>query len=559
MNLAQANHPADLRLIERSAAIPYTGGKAILGGFGGNLLETGQFFHRNDSFYMLLAAELETSTMSTQTRRECLKSMASAAWMAGSSALLLSIASTGCSNRRPIPRTAATTDDAYTRWYRDAKFGLFIHWGAYSVAGVEASWPIMKPEWCPHSPPISEREYVELPLRFNPTEYDPGGWVQTAKQAGMRYMVITTKHHDGFCMFDAPGTDYKITNTPYGKDVIALLAAACHEQQMPLGFYYSPPDMHHPGFRNTSKPARENWNGEPSRSRWSSYLDYMESHLRTLLTNYGPVAIIWFDGLFGVTKYNPPRFHKLIHDLSPNTLVNDRLGPGGDYVTPEQFFPDGIPIKPTEEPADITPGAVDAIIGLSKILPQKWFVSLIQSLAKKRYPTSPYPLPQDFQLWEACMTMNDSWGYNPNDKNFKSPETLIRTLVEVASRGGNFLLNVGPTPQGTFPIEAQQRLQRFGEWMGTNGESIYKTTYGPLQNLAIGRTTTKQGTIYLHLIDRAGARLDLPGIPGKVVSVSLLQGGRICAFEQSGDRLRIDTSAVAPDAFIPVLAIRTIS
>ena len=495
--------------------------------------------------------------MLSPTRRECLRTIANAALLTGTGALLPSIVSTGCSRQRPIQRAAGIGDDARTRWYRNAKFGMFIHWGAYSVAGVEASWPIMKPEWFPHSRPITEKEYVELPRQFNPTEYDPSAWVKMAKQAGMRYLVITTKHHDGFCMFDAPGTDYKITNTPYGKDVVALLAAACHEQKMTLGFYYSPPDMHHPGFRDTSKPARENWHGEPSRPQWPSYLDYMESHLRTLLTNYGPVAIIWFDGLFGVSKYNPPRFHKLIHELSPGTLVNDRLGPGGDYVTPEQFFPDGVPIKPAEEPADITPGTVDAIIGLSKILPQKWFAALLQSLAKQRYPTAQHPPLQDFQLWETCMTMNESWGYNPNDKNFKSPETLIRTLVEVASRGGNFLLNVGPTPQGTFPTEAQQRLQRFGEWMGANGESIYQTTYGPLQNLALGRTTTKEGTIYLQVINRAGGRLDLPGISGKVVSVSLLQGGQSCAFEQSGDRLRIDVSAVAPDAFIPVLAIRT--
>jgi alpha-L-fucosidase len=502
---------------------------------------------------------MATPLVPIQTRRKCLKSMATAAWVAVSSALLSSVADMGCSNRRPMPRAAAVVDDPRTRWYRDAKFGMFMHWGAYSVAGVEASWPIMKPELFPHSSLISEREYVELPRRFNPIQYEPGAWVEMAKQAGMRYMVITTKHHDGFCMFDAPGTDYKITNTPYRKDVVALLAEACHEQQMPLGFYYSPPDMHHPGFRDTSKPARENWYGEPSRPQWPSYLDYMESHLRTLLTKYGPVAVIWFDGLFGVSKYNPPRFHKLIRDLSPDTLVNDRLGPGGDFVTPEQFFPEGIPIKASKEPGDITPGTFNAIIGLSKVLPQKWFISLIQWLAKSRYPTSTHALPQDFQLWETCMTMNDSWGYNPNDKNFKSPEILIRTLVEVASRGGNFLLNVGPTPQGTVPVEAQQRLRRFGEWMAASGESIYKTTYGPLQNLASVRTTTKEGTIYLYLVDRVGPRLDLAGVPGKVVSVSLLQGAHACTFEQSGDRLRIDASSVPPNSYIPVLAIRTTS
>ena len=495
--------------------------------------------------------------MPTKTRRECLRGIAKAAWVAGSCALLPSIVSTGCSKRRSISRTAAYGDAARTRWYRDAKFGLFVHSGAYSVAGVEASWPIMKPEWFPHSRPITEKEYIDLPRRFCPTEYDPNTWVKLARQAGMRYMVITTKHHDGFCMFDAPGTDYKITCTPYGKDVVALLAAACHEQKMPLGFYYSPPDMHHPGFRDTSKTARENWHGEPSRPQWASYLDYMESHLRKLLTDYGPVAIIWFDGLFGVKKYNPPRFHKLIHELSPQTLVNDRLGPGGDYVTPEQFFPDGIPIKPEEDPPDITPGTVEAIIALSKILPQKWFLALLQSLAKKRYPTAPHPLPQDFQLWETCMTMNDSWGYNPDDRNFKSPERLIRTLVEVASRGGNFLLNVGPTPQGTFPLEAQQRLQRIGEWMNVNGESIYQTTYGPVQGVAAGRTTTKEGTIYFELIDHHEPRLSLAAVPGKIASVSLLQNGQSCVFEQSGNRLWIDTSVVPPEAFIPVLAIRT--
>jgi alpha-L-fucosidase len=188
-------------------------------------------------------------------------------------------------------------------------------------------------------------------------------------------------------------------------------------------------------------------------------------------------------------------------------------------------------------------------------LPQKWFVALLQSLAKKRYPTAPHPLPQDFQLWETCITMNDSWGYNPNDKNFKSPETLIRTLVEVASRGGNFLLNVGPTRRGTFPVEAEKRLQSLGLWMSANGESIYQTTYGPMQNLMVGRTTTKGGTIYLHLLDHAAAGLDLPGISTKVVSVSLLQGGQACTFEQSGDGLRIDTSAIAREALIPVRAI----
>jgi alpha-L-fucosidase len=497
--------------------------------------------------------------MKSKNRREFLKTFSAAAWAVGSGSMIASLMSGGCAKKRPTEASRSVEDEGRTQWYREAKFGLFIHWGAYSVAGVEASWPIMKPEWFPHVRPISEREYVELPKRFNPSQYDPRAWVQLAKRAGMRYMVFTTKHHDGFCMFDAPGTDYKITNTPYGKDVLALLAAACAEEKMPLGLYYSPPDMHHPGFRDTSQPTTRNWHGEPARPQWASYLDYMESHLRTLLRRYGPVAIIWFDGLFGVAKYDPPRFHKLIHELSPHTLINDRLGPGGDYVTPEQFIPDGIPIKPEEPPADITPGMLNAFLAISKLLPQKWVIPLTLSLAKKRYPTSPHPTPQEFQMWETCMTMNDTWAYNPSDRNFKSPEKLIRTLVEVASRGGNFLLNVGPTSEGTFPSEAQERLQRIGEWTQANGEAIHKTTYGPLQGLPFGRTTAKDGTIYLHLFDRPAGRLELSGFPGKVASVSLLAGEHACAFEQAGDHLKIDVPALPSDTIVPVLAIRTVS
>jgi alpha-L-fucosidase len=373
----------------------------------------------------------------------------------------------------------------------------------------------------------------------------------------MRYMVFTTKHHDGFCMFDAPGTDYKITNTPYGKDVLALLAAACGEEKMPLGLYYSPPDMHHPGYRDTSQPAARNWQGEPARPQWASYLDYMESHLRTLLTRYGPVAIIWFDGLFGIGKYNPPRFHKLIHELSPQTLINDRLGPGGDYVTPEQFIPDGILIKSKNPPADISPGTMNFFFALSKIMPQKWFLWLISSLAKSRYSISLHPTPQEFQLWETCMTMNDSWSYNPSDKNFKSPEKLIRTLVDVASRGGNFLLDVGPTPEGTFPPEAVARLRRIGAWMQVNGEAIHGTTYGPLQTLPFARTTAKGGMIYLHLLDRRTRPVAISGFPGKVASVSLLGGQQACGFQQTGDHLSIDVPALPPDAVVAVLVIRT--
>src|SRR5258708_8719462 len=210
-----------------------------------------------------------------------------------------------------------SSDDDRTAWYRNAKFGLFIHWGPYSLASVEASWPIMRPT--PGG--ISEAEYRELPKRFNPAKFDPQAFVDLARIAGQQYMVFTTKHHDGFCMFDSSYTDYKITNTPYGKDIVAQLAAAARQADMPLGFYYSPPDMHHPRFRDSTKLAKDNWNGEPARSEWPLYLDYMQLQLTQLLTKYGPAALIWFDGLNHQEKYGGVPLLGRVPPPPPPTLV----------------------------------------------------------------------------------------------------------------------------------------------------------------------------------------------------------------------------------------------
>jgi alpha-L-fucosidase len=294
------------------------------------------------------------------------------------------------------------SEEERTTWYRNAKFGMFIHWGPYSLASVEASWPIMRPT----ADGITEAEYRELPKRFNPTKFDPHAFVDLARLAGQQYMVFTTKHHDGFCMFDTSFTGYKITNTPYGKDIVKQLADACKEHGMPLGFYYSPPDVHHPGFRDTSKLAKENWTGEPTRrSEWPLYLEYMQLQL----TGYGPVALIWFDGLDHQEKYGGVRFLDLIRKLQTATLVNDRIGLPGDYQTPEQFIPSTIPTK------DIRFNAVDTTV-------------------KQKLKTA-IPKPEDFQLSETCMTINNTWAYNVHDHAHKSAQALIRSLVEVASRG----------------------------------------------------------------------------------------------------------------------------
>jgi alpha-L-fucosidase len=390
---------------------------------------------------------------------------------------------------------------------------------------------------------ISEPEYVSLYKRFNPTKYDPKAWVGLAIQAGQRYMVFTTKHHDGFCMFDSALTEYKITNTPYGKDVTAMLAKAAHDAGMPLGFYYSPPDMHHPGYRDTSKPVKDTWQGDPTRPEWATYLNYMEGQLRELLTKYGPVALIWFDGLgdvplfvkslasSGLEKYQGQRFVNLIHELQPPTLVNNRIGVPGDFATPEQFIPDRIPSR----------SDANRLQGAEK--------------PKESAPPRVSP-PEDFQLWETCMTINDTWAYNKNDSHYKSVKVLIQDLANVASKGGNFLLDVGPTPEGTIQPEFVERLQEIGKWMRVNGGSIYGTTYGPLQDLPFGKTTAKGKTIYLHVFDwPSKSQLEVPGLTGRVLKITILATGRKARFTQEKDTVVIGVPSTAPDPNDSVLQI----
>jgi alpha-L-fucosidase len=409
----------------------------------------------------------------------------------------------------------------YSNW----KFGMFIHWGPYSLASVEASWPIMRPS---KEFPITQAEYVSLHERFNPTQYNPDAWVQLAKQTGMKYMVFTTKHHDGFCMFDSSYTDYKITNTPYKKDIVAMLAEAARNNQMPLGLYYSPPDMNHPDFRDTSKLASTNWNGEPTRSVWPIYLQYMEMQLRELLTSYGDVVLIWFDGLNNQKKYDGYRMERVIHDLQPQTLINNRVGILGDFETPEQFLPKAIPVK-------------------GKYL----------DFAHKDPGSQPgeVPAPEDFRLWETCMTINNTWAFNKNDHDYKPAEMLIRNLVEVASKGGNFLLNVGPGPDGVIQPEFVERLQTIGKWMDVNGDSIYETTYGPLQSLPYGKTTAKGNKVFLHIFDWPGSSLQVEGIKSHVERVELLADKSSLTFTQNGNNVRIELPAKAPDPYVSVLRI----
>jgi len=460
--------------------------------------------------------------------------------------------------------------DSRLKWYTDAKFGLFIHWGAYTVAGAEASWPIMAPRLSeamfgtPST--VSEAEYIKLPARFNPIEFDADTWVKTAKDSGMKYIVITSKHHDGFCMFDAPGTDYKITNTPFKRDVCLELAEACKKNDMRLGFYYSPPDMMHPGYRDTSKPMTKNWLGEPKRKEWAEYLDYMESHIVKLLTDYGDVSLLWFDGLCNHAKYETERFHKLIHELSPNTLINDRLGDGYDFVTPEQFIPTkGIPIKSGMPPAS---NSVESekffrtVIRMFKIpVIRGWIKKQMHKYAEGTLELTPvtqesYPEPKRFQPWETCMTIGESWAFNPKESNWKAPGTLVRNLSNVVGHGGNYLLNVGPTDQGIFPKEAKERLDYIGKWIASNSEAVYSNTYTHLNNMPWGTITKKDRDIYLHISDWPQENsITINDFPWKAREVLVLRGDTL-SFEQKEGEIKISLPKTAPDSDVSVIKVK---
>jgi alpha-L-fucosidase len=423
--------------------------------------------------------------------------------------------------------TAPAAEDRLAR-FRKAKFGMFIHWGPYSLASVEASWPIMTP-----SPGgITEPEYRALYKRFNPRKFDPQAWVRLAHAAGQRYIVFTSKHHDGFCMFDSLYTDYKITKSPYGKDIVAQLAAACKAEGMPLGLYYSPPDMNHPAYRDTSKLSKENWQGEPARPEWPLYLDYMDMQLRELLTRYGDLFIVWFDGL-GFKHYDPWRFHKTIREFQPACLINNRVGLPGDYETPEQFVPSWVPSKSV----------------------QVEFHGVEEPSQRSELATR-VPDPEDFRPWESCITINGTWAYNRNDRGFKSTAELIRTLIDVASKGGNLLLNVGPDPDGVIQPEFEERLRGIGRWLDANGEAIYDTSYGGIQGLPFGRVTARGKTLYLHMFEwPANGRIQLPRVPGQVSGVSLLAGRKPLKYVQKGDTLSIEVPAAAPDPVATVVVL----
>ncbi len=374
-------------------------------------------------------------------------------------------------------------------WFQDARFGLFIHWGVYSVLGDG--------EWVMNNQQIPIATYEKVPAFFNPQAFDPKAWVQLAKDAGMRYITITSKHHDGFAMWDSRVSDYNIVKrTPYGKDILKLLADECRAQGIKLFFYHSQLDWRHPdyfprGFTGGS------YTGRPESGNWQAYLDYMDAQLTELLTGYGELGGIWFDGMWD-KKDDDWRLRKtydLIHRLQPGALVgsNHHVAPyeGEDF----QMFEKDLPGHNT------TGFAPEQKIGA---------------------------LPR-----ETCETINHSWGFNLKDDQHKSTKELIQYLVKAAGYDANFLLNLGPMPNGLIQPEHQQRLRDMGAWLKKNGATIYGTRGGPLSARIWGVTTRKGNKVYVHILNWQDETLTLPKWGQKVVAARLFQDQSLLRFQEN--------------------------
>lgn len=466
-----------------------------------------------------------------------------------------------------------------TQRFDEAKFGLFVHWGAYAVGGVEASWPVMLgPELqrrfieALHRlgagdvempvKPVTLEEYEAFPRRFVADRFDAAEWVDLARSAGQRYLVLTTKHHDGFALFDTDTTDYKTTNTPFGRDVVAEVADACRDGGVGFGAYFSAPDFHDDGYLDRSRPLPENFLGEPARPEWRGFLDRMERQVTELCTRYGELFSWWWDIGFG-PQWDVERFHGVVRSHQPNVLLNDRLGGlapdvsaalRSDFLTPEQAVPRSIPRWSRFS------GPVDPTMLFAIIQRDDWEAVLeeVAPLIRPHFDAPPdpsVPEPGDFLPWEACMTFGGQWAWNPDLERCKTGADIIGDLVEVASRGGNLLMNVGPRDDGSIQPEFEAALREVGRWLEVNGEAIHGTTYGPIQGDEHVRTTANDHHVFLHVLPSAPAALRIDGLAAHVGGTSAfhLAAGADVPVTSEGDALRLDLGRLPRDPVMTTL------
>ena len=435
------------------------------------------------------------------------------------------------------PTETPQQHDARMEWWREAKFGMFIHWGVYSVPAGEWAGKTDYAEWIMESAHIPVSRYEQFAKQFNPVKFDAQAFVKTAKDAGMKYIVITSKHHDGFGMWPSSLTDWCIKSTPFQRDPLRELSAECRKQGIKFCLYYSIMDWH-----SSDWGTRRAWNdvatGTPDMDR---YTEYMKGQLKELITNYHP-AVLWFDG-----EWESPWTHDrgvdlfaYLRTLDPKLIINNRIGKAradmqgmdkgqehiGDYGTPEQQIP----------AQGFGPG-VD---------------------------------------WETCMTLNDHWGYNKRDDHWKSPETIIHNLCDIASKGGNYLLNVGPTSEGLIPQPSVDRLAEVGAWMKVNGQAIYNSGPTPFGAEAGAfsatekqdngkpkfiaawdwRATTKPGRIYVEIFHwPTTGNLELPGLQSPVKQARLLATGEKLKVEATASGVTIALPASAPDNIASVICL----
>ncbi len=368
----------------------------------------------------------------------------------------------------------------FSNW-KEARFGIFVHWSHISQQGVEISWPLTgKVPMFPLAQDVPVEQYQSSAATFNPKKWDARALARKLRQAGAQYAVITAKHHDGYAMYDTQLSDFSIMRSPYGKDIVREFTDAVRAEGMGVGLYFSLVDWHHPdypAFTDADKPYHY-FNGapEPDPVKWQRYLDFMFGQVKEILSSYGKIDLIWFDGQWehSPQQWKAAELASLIRSLQPGIVINDRLPLNGDFDTPEQF----IPAKPPDRP------------------------------------------------WETCMTMNTSWGYNKDDRHYKSATRLIHTLCEVVGRGGHFLLNVSPKGDGSLPPEHVQRLIDIGGWMSRNGESIKNTSPGLEPWQFYGPTTRKGDVLYLHLLMKPYESVTLRGVQvNKVDQVRVLASG----------------------------------
>jgi len=425
--------------------------------------------------------------------------------------LLLAPAVTHAQDAAPDATETPAQRDARMAWFREAKFGMFIHWGIYAVPAGTYNGEQIKGigEWIMLRGKIPVAEYRAYAREFNPVKYDPQGWADMAKDAGMKYIVITAKHHDGFALFPSDVTDWDVADaTPYRKDLITPLAEAARRDGLKFGTYYSQAqDWNHPGGAKSGYKEGEAWD-DAQKGSFDEYIAKIAvPQTREILTRIQP-DILWWDTPAWMTPERAKPLNDLIA-LRPGLITNNRLGGGykGDTETPEQHIP--------------ATGFKD-------------------------------------RDWETCMTMNDTWGFKSYDHNWKSTEVILRNLIDIVSKGGNYLLNVGPTAEGEIPAPSIERLKQVGAWMKVNGTAIYGTTASPFAKLTWGRCTKKVsdqgGTLYLHVFDwPADGKLVVPGLRNKVTGAQLLATGGKLTAKVIGDDVVVSLPAKAPDAIASVV------